>query len=174
MANNDYLDYLKHHGIKGQKHGIQNGPPYPLDYKKHSAEEKKKMKPSLKDRLREEAMKKERKKKLERESRINKTSTYKKDKVEDLSNRELKARQDRMYMENQYTRSVKEATERKSESSAFVKSAMKEAANKALVSLGKDVMVYTGKQAIKKVISEEAYQEMFYNKYDGKKQKKDN
>lgn len=31
---------LFHHGIKGQKHGIQNGPPYPLDYEDHSAEEK--------------------------------------------------------------------------------------------------------------------------------------
>ena len=28
-----YADYLKHHGIKGQKWGVQNGPPYPLDRK---------------------------------------------------------------------------------------------------------------------------------------------
>ena len=33
--------YLKHHGIKGQKWGIQNGPPYPLDDKDHSSSEKK-------------------------------------------------------------------------------------------------------------------------------------
>lgn len=31
---------LFHYGIKGQKHGVQNGPPYPLDYEDHSAEEK--------------------------------------------------------------------------------------------------------------------------------------
>lgn len=31
---------LFHHGINGQKHGVRNGPPYPLDYEDHSAEEK--------------------------------------------------------------------------------------------------------------------------------------
>lgn len=35
-------DYLEHHGIDGQKWGKRNGPPYPLDYKSHSAEEKRK------------------------------------------------------------------------------------------------------------------------------------
>ena len=33
--------YLSHHGIEGQKWGVQNGPPYPLDYNQHSSEEKK-------------------------------------------------------------------------------------------------------------------------------------
>lgn len=28
---NDYRNYLVHHGIKGQKWGVRNGPPYPLD-----------------------------------------------------------------------------------------------------------------------------------------------
>ena len=31
---------LYHHGIKGQKWGDRNGPPYPLDYNDHSAKEK--------------------------------------------------------------------------------------------------------------------------------------
>lgn len=31
---------LYHHGIAGQKWGVQNGPPYPLDYKDKSAIEK--------------------------------------------------------------------------------------------------------------------------------------
>ena len=31
---NDGTDYLMHHGIKGQKWGIRNGPPYPLRNKK--------------------------------------------------------------------------------------------------------------------------------------------
>lgn len=38
---NDYRDYLEHHGVKGQKWGVQNGPPYPLKYEAHSASEKK-------------------------------------------------------------------------------------------------------------------------------------
>ena len=33
--------YLKHHGIKGQEWGKQNGPPYPLDAEDHSVGEKK-------------------------------------------------------------------------------------------------------------------------------------
>ena len=27
---NDYRLYLAHHGIKGQKWGVKNGPPYPI------------------------------------------------------------------------------------------------------------------------------------------------
>lgn len=33
---NDYRGYLSHHGIKGQKWGEQNGPPYPLSNKIHN------------------------------------------------------------------------------------------------------------------------------------------
>lgn len=32
---------LHHHGIKGQKWGVKNGPPYPIPYNKHSKSEKK-------------------------------------------------------------------------------------------------------------------------------------
>ena len=40
-APNDFRGYLQHHGIKGQKWGVRNGPPYPLDASDHSAAEKK-------------------------------------------------------------------------------------------------------------------------------------
>lgn len=40
-GNNDWRDYLAHHGILGQKWGTRNGPPYPLDGSDHSASEKK-------------------------------------------------------------------------------------------------------------------------------------
>jgi len=29
-TSNDLDDYLEHHGVKGQKWGVKNGPPYPL------------------------------------------------------------------------------------------------------------------------------------------------
>ena len=29
-APNDYRNYLQHHGVKGQKWGVKNGPPYPI------------------------------------------------------------------------------------------------------------------------------------------------
>lgn len=35
-----YNNYLYHHGIMGMHWGVKNGPPYPLDYKSHSAQEK--------------------------------------------------------------------------------------------------------------------------------------
>lgn len=34
-------NYLQHHGILGQKHGVRNGPPYPLSEGSHSASERK-------------------------------------------------------------------------------------------------------------------------------------
>lgn len=36
------MEYITHHGIKGQKWGKRNGPPYPLDYDDHTEEQKKK------------------------------------------------------------------------------------------------------------------------------------
>lgn len=40
-AMNDWRDYLAHHGVLGQKWGVQNGPPYPLGASDHSVSEKK-------------------------------------------------------------------------------------------------------------------------------------
>lgn len=37
----DYRNELRHHGIKGQKWGVKNGPPYPLGASDHSSSEKK-------------------------------------------------------------------------------------------------------------------------------------
>lgn len=37
---NDKFKYLSHHGIEGQKHGVRNGPPYPLSAKTFSKAEK--------------------------------------------------------------------------------------------------------------------------------------
>lgn len=41
LTDMDYNNYLTHHGIKGQKWGIKNGPPYPLGASDHSASERK-------------------------------------------------------------------------------------------------------------------------------------
>lgn len=38
---NDYLDYIAHHGIAGQKWGQRNGPPYPLEPSNYSYQERK-------------------------------------------------------------------------------------------------------------------------------------
>lgn len=41
MRNDFYSGYLMHHGIQGQKWGVRNGPPYPLDASQKSSAEKK-------------------------------------------------------------------------------------------------------------------------------------
>lgn len=41
MRNDFCSGYLMHHGIQGQKWGVRNGPPYPLDSKAKSSSEKK-------------------------------------------------------------------------------------------------------------------------------------
>ena len=44
MRNDFCSNYLAHHGIQGQKWGIKNGPPYPLDSSSKSSSEKKQSK----------------------------------------------------------------------------------------------------------------------------------
>lgn len=40
IKDSDILDVLEHYGIEGQKWGVRNGPPYPLERKRMSASEK--------------------------------------------------------------------------------------------------------------------------------------
>lgn len=47
---------LYHHGILGQKHGVKNGPPYPLSEKKHNQVVRKRYKTT--DELNDEDLKK--------------------------------------------------------------------------------------------------------------------
>ena len=42
ISENRYNSYLAHHGIKGMHWGKRNGPPYPLGYSSHTAEQKQK------------------------------------------------------------------------------------------------------------------------------------
>ena len=73
-------DYLEHHGIEGQKWGVKNGPPYPIESGDHSAAEKKHMgyfarKKAAKEEEKqkkqaEDALKKERTEKLHKEFEI--------------------------------------------------------------------------------------------------------
>lgn len=45
----EMIYYISHHGIQGQRWGVQNGPPYPLDYEDHNAREKRFMKKEAKE-----------------------------------------------------------------------------------------------------------------------------
>lgn len=43
------VNYLEHHGIEGQKWGVENGPPYPLNKSKYSRSEKKALNKRVKE-----------------------------------------------------------------------------------------------------------------------------
>lgn len=88
--------YLIHHGIDGQKWGVQNGPPYPLDKSKYSMKEKRALKKAVKDvkRSRKNANKykvlmsdkeiEDRNKRLENEKKLNKLTNPGKSFVSDF------------------------------------------------------------------------------------------
>lgn len=91
--------YLIHHGIDGQKWGVQNGPPYPLDKSKYSMKEKRALKKAVKDvkRSRKNANKykvlmsdkelEDRNKRLENEKKLNKLTSPGKTEVKDFVKR---------------------------------------------------------------------------------------
>lgn len=169
-SENDYRNYLQHEGILGMKWGNRNGPPYPLSLGKHSAAEKKKMKPSLLKRLKKAKADKKRRKALAKHrdimSRQNDTSSYGKDKLKDLTDKEMQARIDRIKMEEYYMNNLPVSSSEKGR--RIVKDILKKSAIKSAETLATAALTYAGKQAIKKVISEEAYREMFNS---GKKDK---
>lgn len=112
-------DYIAHHGILGQKHGVRNGPPYPLGSGDHSASEKKAgWRDSLANgvkkvfrskrqkeldkqakRLSDDELEKENKR-IERENHYSKQSLGKQ--ARNMTDSELQAAVKRLQMEKQY------------------------------------------------------------------------
>lgn len=86
MRNDFESNYLMHHGILGQKHGVTNGPPYPLDAQSHSASEKKAgWRKSLKNAIKDHKRKKQRKKALEKAQAVRKANAEEKRKEEEFA-----------------------------------------------------------------------------------------
>ena len=86
MRNDFESNYLEHHGILGQKHGVQNGPPYPLDADKHSASEKKAgWRKSLAGAIKDHKRKKQRKKALEKAQAVRKAKAEEKKKQDEFA-----------------------------------------------------------------------------------------
>ena len=86
MRNDFETNYLMHHGILGQKHGVQNGPPYPLDPNDHSASERKAgWRKSLKSAIKDHKRKKQRKKALEKAQAVRKAKAEEKRKEEEFA-----------------------------------------------------------------------------------------
>lgn len=77
---------LSHHGIEGQKWGVKNGPPYPLDAGDHSAAEKK----HIGYFARKKAAKEEEKQRKQAEEEKEKEEQKRKDRLYDDLSKELK------------------------------------------------------------------------------------
>lgn len=115
----DLDDVLEHHGIKGQKHGVRNGPPYPLDSKISTGRRLKKSVGSIK-------------RKLASKSKVKKA---KKEKPKYASNREAIEARDLEYISKNRGK--------------FSTNEMNEVMNRISTEQRLDQMVYNQKQAKK-------------------------
>lgn len=96
-------DYLEHHGIKGQKWGVEHGPPYPL--KNGVSARIKRAAKSVKNRV--EANRKQRAEKKEaKEARRRAKNPTLQDRISAMSDEELRQRTDRLRLENAYKREL--------------------------------------------------------------------
>lgn len=96
-------EYLEHHGIKGQKWGVEHGPPYPL--KRGVSARIKRAAKSVKNRV--EANRKQRaaKKEAKEAKRKAKHPTLQ-DQISAMSDEELRKRTERLRLENAYKREL--------------------------------------------------------------------
>lgn len=113
-------EYLEHHGIKGQKWGVEHGPPYPL--KNGVSARIKRAAKSVKNRVESNRQQRTAKKEAKEEARRQKKPTLD-DKVKAMSNEELLAAADRLRKENAYLDELGRRQARQGES--FLKKASK-------------------------------------------------
>lgn len=110
-------NYLEHHGIKGQKWGVEHGPPYPL--KTGVSARIKRAAKSVKNRVesnrQQKAERKAAKQEAKEEKRRQKNPTLQ-DKIDAMSNEELDAAASRLKKENAYLDELGKRQARKGES----------------------------------------------------------
>lgn len=124
MVFNDFneISELYHHGIKGQKWGDKNGPPYPLDYEDHSAEQKRKNPKSVIGNYTEEAKAKEKVKKEKLSTKLAKAQTeyeITQYKIGTKATKEEYKREKQEYRQEQ--KAIKQSEERKKKISSVMK-----------------------------------------------------
>ncbi len=96
-------EYLAHHGIKGQKWGVEHGPPYPL--KTGVSARIKRAAKSVKNRV--EANRKQRAEKKEaKEAKRRAKNPTLQDRISAMSDEELRQRTERLRLENAYKREL--------------------------------------------------------------------
>ena len=137
-------DILEHHGIKGQKHGVRNGPPYPLDSSISTGNKLKKTIGSIKRKAasKSEARRVEKAKKAKAKAEAERKKAEEANKPKYASNREAIEAKDLEYISQNKGK--------------FSTNEMNEVMNRVNAEQRIDQMVYNQKQA-KKVTNSKAF-----------------
>lgn len=101
-------DYLEHHGIKGQKWGVEHGPPYPL--KRGVSARIKRAAKSVKNRVEANRKQREARKVDKEERKVTRKETVQ-DRINKMSDEELRRRTERLKLENAYKRELPQEKE---------------------------------------------------------------
>lgn len=107
-------DYLEHHGIKGQKWGVEHGPPYPL--KTGVSARIKRAAKSARSRVEQNRKQRAARQEAKDAKRRQKNPTLQ-DKINTMSNEELREKTERLKLENAYKRELP----REKEGESFLK-----------------------------------------------------
>lgn len=185
-----YLNYvessseLQHHGIKGQKWGVENGPPYPLDRQKHNkvlssvgsalkkrSEHKQEVKAAKKA---AKAQKKEQRRQEREEKRATQKNRSKS--VKNMTDQQLNSNIERLRKEKEYKQLLEET---RNAGKKKTQSMIGQVGSAAFKSVATSVAIYAGKKVVSSFLkSDEDRARMFGKQWvdplggDKKKNKK--
>lgn len=137
---------LYHHGIKGQKWGIRNGPPYPLDSSISTGEKLKRQSVKAGSILDKESRKSRKEK---REEKRETTTSKAIKKAKKMTNEELKKEIDRLDLEKKYANVTKDLAELNKKNPTLAKRA-RDCVKRVL----KEQLMKTGKTIVNSVTQE--------------------
>lgn len=150
-------NYLVHHGVKEQKWGVKNGPPYPLDASQVPAEQRK-ANPKIYSDKKEDSNKK----KNSNHPNYSKRRFSRKE-IRNMSDQDLRKLVDRRYKEKEYYEVTRSVNEMSNPVKAAIAQGLREAGKNAIRDVSKEVFVWAGQKVIGLILSQNGKK---YNKED--------
>lgn len=154
-----YLNYvessseLQHHGIKGQKWGVENGPPYPLDRQKHN-----KVLSSVGSALKKRSEKKQEKKAAKKVAKVQKKEQRRQEReekratkrnrsksVRNMTDQQLNSNIERLRKEKEYKQLLEET---RNAGKKKTQSMIGQVGSAAFKSVATSVAIYGGKKLV--------------------------